>query len=359
MSKIILLFAASAALLPGVHFPSSWRYAHPDARVFAGLDIHQLMKSAAGQQIREQLAKAGFSEVHGIEIVNDIDRIFVSARAKDLSDPRPADALAVISGRFRLDWLRKLAVSEGASVAVYKNVEIIAPPKALKSDVHFALIDSQTILVSDREGVIAAIERGGVTAAEQPAADSPLGRSREMADRHDLWIVSAGPLDEIAGAKASKMPFAADIDWVQAGLTFREGLRLDLLLNTRSGESAKAIAAGIQMLAPYAAQQQPALAELASKLQIGVESTVVQVALAIDANDVERSLGRFAASMGAPGGKPFDLGGTRAVLRANVPVEMTKPDMRPVVDVPQSPRKMVIRIEGLDEGPREIAYPNR
>jgi hypothetical protein len=248
-------------------------------------------------------------------------------------------------------------MSEGATIRPYKNVEIIAPPKALKSDVHFAVIDAQTILVSDREGLIAAIERGSVTPKEPPAADSMLMRSREMADRHDLWIVATGPLTEITGDKTSKMPFVGDIDGVLAGLSIRDSVLLDLMLSTVSEESAKSIATGLQMLVPYAAKQQPALAELAQKIQVGVEAKTVRMALTIDAKDMERSLGQFVASMG-PGGKPFDLGGTRAVIRSNIPVDMKPSDTRPVIDIPEPPRKRVIRIEGLDDGPREIAYPN-
>jgi hypothetical protein len=346
MSRIIVLLAVSVASLQAVHFPNSWRYAHPDAQMLAGVDVHELMKSPVGQVIRDQVAKAGLSGIPGVEIINDIDRIFISSPGKP-EGTAEAPMLALLTGRFRLDWLRKLAASEGATIRTYSTVEIIAPPKAHELDPHFALIDATTILVGDRKTVIAALERGGTQASQPPEADSVMGRAREMADRHHVWIVSTLRLDQFAGNRAPQLPFAADIEAVEAGLSFREGARVDLRLVTKSEESAKSIATGLQMLVPLALQQQPAMAELAKKIEVAVGETEVRLALAIDAKDLEQSFGQLQASF-TPPGSHSQLPAPTAVDTPRAPVQ---------VQPPPPPRKRVIRIEGLDEGPREIPFP--
>lgn len=313
----------------------------------AGLDVNGLMKSPLGQAIREQVSLAGMSGIQGAEILQDIDRIVVSS----LGNVRPEDSgdapfLAILSGRFRLDWLRKLAASEGATLRTYRTVEIIAPPKAQPSDVHFALIDAQTILAGDRKSVLAAIDRSRIQTGQPPVARSLVVRARDMADRNDVWIVSTVPLDQIAGKRALQVPFSADIEAVEAGVSFHEGARLDLRLATRSEESARSIATGLQLLIPLVLKQQPAMAEFAQKVQIAAGDTEVRLALALDAKDVERGFGQLRASYTPPG--------SRALVRADVPIEMDRSADPPA----EPPRKRVIRIEGLDEGPKEIPYPN-
>lgn len=310
-----------------------WRYAHPNAKALIGIDVRQMRKSQVAEQFRTQVKAAKFPIAFpGMEFLDAVDRVMISSPGRLTENPKEEPpVLIAVRGHFDLTKLRQAFVKSGAKPQAFQSLTIYRPQDKGSSDFGFAPLDSQTLLIGDANSLFQAIERLKQTAEQGP---SILERARQLDSQFEFWAILAMPPAAMAG---SRIPFAEalhDLSGLEAGFSVRDGFGFQITLNTLTEAAAKEIGAQVLKLVRLAAKDKemhPEFSGLDKKLKVAVDKTSVQLGLQLDQQD----MARLAKAMEK--NKMQRSGQAQAVLAP-------KPE----------PVRQVIRIEGLDDGPREI-----
>jgi len=367
----LLLLASISSAQTGTQFNApAWELADPNAKVLLGIDVRGLRESAIGKSFSAQMdAKTPTPpmpfKIPGIELLNDIDSVFISSTgeipaakpaAPKTATPAPGVAkpaannnppfLLVVSGTFPDEHLRPLLEGKHPS---YKAFNIYGSANGA----NIAVLDEHTIIFGDTKSIRAAIDRRGL---KTPAAVTPVfARAKELAAANDFWLVAkdtASSLIQAAGAN----PFASEIDGLEIGMQLREGMGLDLSLATKTeaaaGMFAQLLSAQIQS-AVASKSDDPAVAELVKKLQVGSQGNRMTVHIALTKEEVEQSM-KLAQAARANAGmtRTTTATSTGAAAAGSYGVSSPAPVRPQAAPVPAGPRK--VRIYGLDEGVREI-----
>ena len=176
------------------------------------------------------------------------------------------------------------------------------------------------------------------TQTEKPY-NAMLGHAAKMAATYDFWMITTGSPKSFAGSGVPMGQLAAEISGIEAGISFRNGLALQFNLNTKTEAAAQSLAAEMHKMLKLAAEekkdrQQPGMAELARKVKIQADHDSVHIDMSVDRAQLEKSMHEMRAARER-------AAATRAAIT--------------VMPEPAGPKK--IRIEGLDEGTREIPIP--
>jgi hypothetical protein len=352
--SVFSFFGAVAQCAPATtSLPTFWRYAHPEAKALIGVEWSRMVNSPFGERIRNEMKKTGVSMKDGLEFLDDIERILISSPGNKSggANGQPPAVIAA-QGRFDLDRLREVAKADGALSVSYRSVELLIPKERPASRMALALVNPQTILLGDRKSVEAAIDLHA--AADPSLSATPLyRRAAELAATNDLWVVAMTSPADFSTGNMAQSQLLNDVKSVEAGLSFRSGFGLQLNLGTKSEESARTLANGLQMMLALAVSgqdAQPGLAQLANKLQIAAESSQVKVALSISQGELEKGIGELRAAMTSPRKGSVDVRGA-ARGSSTWPPAQTAPR-----EPAGPPAKKVIRIYGLEDGPREIDF---
>jgi hypothetical protein len=381
MNKIWLVLAPAVlqAALVSISEPSYWRYAHSDAKVLAGVEWKRMAKTPAGVALREMASSVDLPGLPAGELLDQIDRLLISSPGgANAKLNKQAPLLIIATGRFDLPKFRQLALKERATIRQYKYAEFIYPPAYNAADTIVALIDSQTILIGEKPVVAAAIDKARSVAGPLSAFNRLFARASVSAGQHDVWMIASVSPAEFYTAQGQQSPVLGDIVGVDMNMDFHDGLGLGVRLASNSEESAQGIAGVMKMMLSLAANQTGTQAdadmqEMLGNLDIRTEASDVRVSMKINQAQLEKSI-RQAVAVATRPKPPIDLGGFKqtptrnpepaqsASIRQVVPVEvsglLSRPDYQPQAPPPPAPpaKKMVIRIEGLDGGIREIPY---
>lgn len=321
------------------------RYVQPDANVLIGVNWRLVRQSGAVETLHEKLlnATASIRAVPGIEFLDDIDRVLVSARS---SGPEAADpeVLVALGGHFELAKIRKALLTYGLKPQLFNSIQVYRPQGANGQSMAIVLLSPQTVLLGDPRSVFASLEHKTFPIAA--AANPMLARSREMDANYDIWVLGNG----LHALTADRMPnffgmkeLASEERGFEAGVSLRNGLKSDISMRFETEEDAKTVVAKIEEVMKTQAKDkgvEAALAEFEKNLKITSEGPVAKVTLQMTPQELET-----AAVMGAKArmqAATASLSRPQAVIRIN--------------PVPPKPEKQVIRIEGLDDGPRVIPY---
>jgi hypothetical protein len=217
----------------------------------------------------------------------------------------------------------------------------------------FVPLDSQTILIGDAHSVFSGLER---SAFPQPAPDanSLLARAPALDTSYDVWALMSSPgvlasdrlMDLFTGGE-----LGAEARSVEVGFSLRNGLSADTAVMFQSELAAKRMASELARLLKMAIKEkmgEPAMLDMEKKLKVASDGALVKIALHMTQQELDKNAQIFAATH-----KPS------AVLPA-APVAELRPVAKPAPPAPPppppKPENKVIRIEGLDEGTREIPY---
>lgn len=327
-----LLLALSAATALAADDTGIWRYVHPNAKAYFGLDWRRASQSFLADMVRQEVAKAGAAAIPGLELLDSMDRILITSPGDVKSNEEPP-MVAVIEGRFDLAKVRE-AASPSAVSRRYRGVEILEPPKG-GSEIQLALVNTHLLLLGDPASLRAVIDRKA--SSKFTPSGKLLDRARLLARENELWALGAIPLQKLTG---DSLPQAAamlhDIKGFEIGITVEDGLGLQINLDTASEETAHSLATGLSTLVALAAVQEgssPQFAELSRQIEIAPTGPLLRIAMHMDRRQVEEGF---------------------AHARAR---QQHRPDaIHTSARAPEPPRKKVIRIYGLDEGVREIEY---
>ncbi|MCX6624337.1 MAG: hypothetical protein NTY38_25400, partial [Acidobacteria bacterium] len=169
---------------------------------------------------------------------------------------------------------------------------------------------------------------------------------------HPLWIAVKSPatLTKASGMVAA---FANDIQEITGGVQFQNGL--DLEINLKAGQPAQAarLMATLQAMLTLqlASSTGPAPTDFLRRLKVTQSGPIVRLALAVTTKEIQASI--TSVKDGFASGDWM-----KTATAMNSPQRGTAFGARPVMAAAKPPEKRVIRIVGLESGPREIPFEN-
>ena len=313
-----------------------WRYVHPGAKAVIGIDWKKIQQSAAGQMLHEQIA-GGTLPVPGIEFLPDIDRVLLSSPGGGDDQAEPPLLIAV-RGHFDQAAVKKALLGHGAKRQMYGAIPIYRPQGKNGKDFGFVLPDAQTILIGDIASLTSVLDKNEFT----PSGPNPIvGRAVVMDPLYDFWAVIATPKalgNERLMSFLSGDTFGEETQGFEAGISFRDGLTMNVGISTQSEAAAKKLSSELSKVLKLSAKDKPtnpALAELEKKMKVACENQTVSITLHLTKEELDKNTRTFQASQRK---KPDAVA-----------------DAKPLASKPPD-AKLVIRIDGLDSGPREIPY---
>jgi hypothetical protein len=328
-----VLFTALSLAAGG--FDDLMRYAHPNAQFLCGVEWQAIANSELVTGLKTELAGAR-SQMNGLEFVDQLDRALVSSpgKTRNAHGAEAPQLLLVLSGKFRLAELRQRSISKR-----FKGVEWISP-KDGKEEMRVAVLGPNLLLVGDTTSLAAALERGPATPS------GPLYRSAAAAAAaHPLWIAANSP-GTLAKTPNMTLSMAEDVRTISGGMDFARGLDLDLHLVTGTAPQATRLATAMQAIATLQlanASNTPGAANLLRRLKVAHSGTEVQLTANVTTAEIREMIQGVKQSFG------------KAMLAQSGGPSVTSVTMPAT---PPIPEKKVIRIIGLDDGPREIPFSN-
>jgi hypothetical protein len=289
--------------------PAWWRYASPEATALVGLQWEHLRSSPFASGIADELTGEGGLGFPDIECLKDARQILISS----------PELLAVATGTFPAGVLRDQATHKGWKRALYRDMELwITPGKATLS---LARISDQLLLVGRVKTLQDAIDRSLVEQIE--GTYSPLLARGASHTQEDLWVVASSLPDALA---EHFIPIDAQAEGFEGGVSLQGGLRFAAVFTGESEEGAAKLADALK-------QSILQLPPVARGIQVNIDRNYVTLGL---------SMGEAQLLAGLK---------TTPAAPAAAAVVAAKPEPAPV-SKPAGPQ--VIRIFGLDDGPREI-----
>ena len=301
----LLLFLCAALPACAESYPRAWNYVAPDATAVMGLQWRELQQTFLADAIGSELFGSGHLGIQELECLERSREIVLSA----------PDFLAVFSGAFPAATVEAQASRIGLWKTSYQGVRLwIASEKTRRS---VAQINDNLLLVGWRDTLEAAIDRGMQTDLRQY---SPLlARGARMAPGANLWISAMALPDPLVDVF---LPLKIETGEFDASVGVRGGLRIDARYNMSTTEDAL-------LSAEYFRQALPDFHAVLQGMHVIPEGESVLLKLDVSAADLAQYL------------RPPEP-----------PVAEVKPEPPPP---PPGPR--VVRISGLDDGPREVALP--
>ncbi len=306
--------------------PPLWRYVHPNARALVGIQWSQVEKSDLGKWIQKRwIPDLGMP---GVEFLKGVEQVLISSPGPrpEMADEEPP-LLIAIRGNFDLARVRQVLVEQGANPQSFAGVSIFRRRGKAVTEPAFALLSSRTILIGDIQSLFATIERLKVASSEENV-DAFVGRAQGLAARYDCWALMSDTraMHNFLFASLAGKTVSPDSQGFQAGISVRSGLAIDVVLSVRNELAAKALQANLSRLVHTAEIDRggsPDFASLIRKLRITSDRSNVFLSLRMTALEASQN---FAPKQRTP-----------VLAKADAP-------------------RLVIRIEGLDEGTRELPF---
>jgi hypothetical protein len=320
--------------------------AHPDAKLLLGLDWRRVLESPMGAVVQEQVSKGGHPLLGFLDSIDNVDRILVSSPG--MGEDGRSPLLVVGEGRFLLPKIRAMAKADGAVSRKYNDVELLVPPDATNADLHFALLDGNTILFGDGFSVKQAIGRWQRAAHEGHERNPVFFRATTLSTMQEIWAVAHDPALSLAALGMNGSTLAEQVESVEFGITAGKTLDATVWVKAATEEAGEMLATGLPALLQLAAltyNQQPSLAMVARRLKVVHEQNYVKMGVSIDPGLFARSLDELRAS--AVTTTTTAVAGPQSAA-ALPPTPQPQPE--------QPPQRRVVRIIGMDEGVKEIPY---
>ena len=324
--------------------PALLRFVHPDAKALISIDWKRVRQSHLGTMIRQKWVDG--NSIPGAEFLNDIDRFVVSSPGRNpvFGVTEEAPLLVVVGGHFDLTKVRSVLGHYGAKPQMFNNVQVYRPQSKTGKEMAFVLLDAQTILIGDAPSVFASLERSAFP-VPPPDANSLLPRAVQLDTNYDAWALMSTPsvlasdrlMDMLTGGA-----LGAEARGFEIGFSLRDGFNVDTTVAFQSEAAAKRMASELAKLLKLTIKDkmgEPAMLDMEKKLKVASEGASVKIAMHMTPQELDKNAQIFAVSQKQPASSA--VAGVRPLV---------------VPSPPPAPEKQVIRIEGLDEGTREIPY---
>jgi hypothetical protein len=326
--------------------PALLRFVHPDAKALISIDWKRVRQSHLGTMIREKWIDGNpGGPIPGVEFLNDIDRFVISSPGRNPLDVSTEEApmLVVVAGHFDLAKIRKVLDTHSVKPQMFNNVQVYRPQGKSGKEMAFVLLDAQTILIGDARSIFASLEHSAFPL--KPDSNSLLARAAQLDTNYDVWALMNTPgvlasdrlMDMFTGGELGTEAHGFEI-----GFSLRNGFTVDTTVMFQSETAAKRMASELSKLLKLTIKDkmgEPAMLDMEKKLKVASEGVLVKIAMHMTQQELDQNAKIFAVSHKQPA----------------APVAEIRPLMIPAPPAPK-PEKKVIRIEGLDEGTREIPY---
>jgi hypothetical protein len=335
--------------------PALWRFVYPNAKALISIDWARIRQTQAGAMIQEKFLSAGaLPAIPGIELLDDMDRVLISSPGKNSDDDSSESPILVaIHGHFDSAKVRAVFTHFGAKPQAYNSFQVYRPQGRGedRKETAWVLFDAETILFGDAPSIFATLDRNRFAspAPPSPPAGSLAARAAEMEAAYEFWIIMDAAeivsTDQIA-ALFRGGEWASEAQGFDAGVNLRTGLAADITVRFSSDATAKRITTELSRLVNMAAKDKSAgaqIQDIAKRLKFNVDGSAAKISLRLTQQELEKSAQAFAAGLQAG--------------RTTASNERSNPNPSPAITPVTAPSKPgVIRIEGLDEGTREIPF---
>src|SRR5262249_47323969 len=245
LPALMLLTAMELPAAEQAPGPARWTIlglAHPDAKLLVGLDWRRIVESPLGPAVQRQVRLGGHPLLGFLDSIENLDRMLVSSPGNE--DGGRSPLLVVGEGRFSLPKIRAMAKADGAVSKRYNDVELLAPANAAPHDLHFALLDSQTILCGDGISVKQAIDRWqrGENIANR---NESFSRAQALSMTQQAWAVIREPGDSLASLGIAGTALAEQTESLEVGVSFSQTLNASLWIKAGSEEAAQTLSVGL------------------------------------------------------------------------------------------------------------------
>lgn len=296
MSRFLLISVLFTSFVSAAAPPSDdpWRYVDPTAKALIGIQWKKIYDSPAGQRFRQQVKDTvKITALPGMDMLSNVDTVLFSTTG--LANPQPdqqSPVLIAVTGHFDLAKL-KAQVSKSSRRAVVQSVEIFeSVEKEQKSRMGIALVSPTLILVGDTPALVRAV--GSAVSPES----NVISRAKLLNEHNEFWAVTNISPANISGASLP-LPIAPDeIRSLDMGMAIRDGLGLDMNLQTRSAEAAKKIRADLVKAIQMAARDKNATADLAGfdkVTKITTEKEYIKITVRMDPEELEKRVAAYKA----------------------------------------------------------------
>jgi hypothetical protein len=346
--RVTALLLSLTTLAAAESHPAWWTYASPEATALVGIRWEALRLSPLAAAISSELADGGSLRFPDLACLREAQQFVISSPA----------LLAMVTGNFPAALLREQATQAAMKATTYRGVPLWIHPS--KETLSVAVISEGLLLVASRRSLEAAIDRTDPGAAESTRPVnrrySPLlARAARFSQNADLWVIATQLPDPLASLF---VPIEAEAKSFEGSLSLREGLHLEAVLDAGSADDAAGVARELR-------KSVPSLPAIARGLQVAAVETSVVLALDVSREQLAAgwreapgSVPTAAPSVDAPvvaetESRPAPEGVATAAPGAAAPARSPAAP----ADPPKPEEPQIIRIIGLDEGPREIILP--
>lgn len=347
LACLLMLLPVIATTLAAA--PGAWTIlplVHPDTKLVLGIDWRKALKSPLGPTILKQVQMGGHPLLGFLESIDNVDRLVVSIAGGEAENGKPP-LLVIAEGRFALGKVRQMAKADGAVARRYNEVELLVPPNATNADLHFALLNEQTILFGDGASVKNAIDRS-IRGDASHESNALFSRAAALSQSLELFCVLRDPAESLPGLGIAGTTLAEDVESLELAVSLSQQLQATMSIKAGTEDAANQLATGLPALLQLAALQfanQPSLAQVARRLRTVREQNYVKIGFSMDGKLLDQSLNDLRASAAA------------ASQPRQAQARLAPPTRETVEATAIVPERRVIRIVGLDEGVREIPYP--
>jgi hypothetical protein len=339
------VFLTSSAFLHADSHPSWWTYASPEATALVGIQWDSLRHSIFADGIASELAPGGDLRFPDLACLRDSRQIVVSSPA----------LLAMVTGNFPMTRVREQAERIGFKPVNYKGVPVWYP--ADKETLGVAFMSDNLLLLGSRRTLESALDR---SASEAPKHYSPLlARASRFAQNADLWVVASQLPDPLASLF---LPIDVDARGFEGLISMRSGMYVSAVIDAESDKRAVELANRLR-------GSTASLPGVFQSIKVEPEKSNVTISLEVNREQLAASLygSKTPAPVAArptPAVQPAVVAAVReavpsppatTVAKAEPKPESSTPVAAAPAPVPEGPQ--VVRILGLDDGPREIVLP--
>ncbi len=326
--------------------PAAWGYLPRNPKGLMGFNMERFAQNI--QQLGQNMgAQMGLKGKPGVTTRQSPQDFAALAGVKEVVMTLPEQA-GIATGSFTVAALRKASAGRTITEERYKNALLFID--RAKPNLTAALVDPSTLLVGDRAAIETMIDRGPV------AGPHPLyARSRRIAAANEIWVIAS---DFSAVAKDLPMgPMSTEdlnsVKEVEMGLSMAKGIGIDATFLTDSPAAAQKLAGKLRA---DATKDMPPGAPLGDALQIAHQDNRVTMKFEFDFAALFAEMGKAMVQGMKQGmeemGKQMQNPAPRAAGRPPVANAARPPEPAPA-------KPGVIKIYGLDEGPREIKVEPR
>ncbi len=276
MRRLLFLIASlilGGGLCAAQSHPGWWTFAAPDSNSLIGIGWSSLRDSAFGDVVRAELSSSGSLGFPDLPCLLNAHDFLIS------SPP----LLAGANGACTPAALRTDALAQGMKPVTYHGIAMwIAPGKTLS----VAQFSDRVVLIGLRKSLEGAIDRSlAETHSYSPLlmAGARLAHSND-AHQNDLWVVATELPDPVAGIFVPlDVPDGGSLRNFEGGLSTRDGLSLDAVVNAGSDKAAVEFAGNLRRSIP----QLPAIAK---GLQVATNGGSVALSLKVAKDELLSSL---------------------------------------------------------------------